>query len=116
MTKFLLAALVAAFSISSLTVFGTTANGAARLNCITPERQIAAIQRSHPGAVAHAMNAAEFEAFAKGVGLYVGDAAVWFERPAVATVYVVVFVERCRVGGGEISRQRLMALLARPEV
>jgi len=84
---------------------------ASHFRCVTPEIEIASIGHNRPGAVSHAMSDEEFAAFAESVGLRYGDAAIWFERPGVAAVYVVVFVRRCRVGGGEVSRERLTALL-----
>ena len=108
-------AVIAAFIVVSLMVGGADAGSPGQFRCVSPERQIATIQRAHPGAVAHAMRDTEFAAFAEAMGLRFGDAAVWFERSGVATAYIVVFVERCRVGGGEISRERLSLLLGRAE-
>ena len=110
-------AVIAVFIVVSLVVGGVVADAGASgpFGCVSPERQIATIQRAHPGAVAHAMRDAEFAAFAEAMGLRFGDAAVWFERSGVATAYIVVFAERCRVGGGEISRERLSLLLGRAE-
>jgi len=106
----------AAILVAVLMVFAgqSSASSAGQFRCVSPEVAIANIQDNHPSAVTHVMSIGEFAAFAEGVGLRYGDAAIWFERQGVAAVYIAVFVERCRVGGGEVSRERLMALLRAP--